>query len=60
MLGIPIFSSGMALLMRQIRHMSEITISSYSAYITVVCLGKINLFQLMKNLSTQISYSLIG
>ena len=50
MLGIPIFSSGMTLLMRQIRHMSEITINSYSAYITVVCLGTINLFSASEEL----------
>ncbi len=44
MLAIPFLSCAMALIMRQIRQMSEITISGYSSYLTVICLGTINLF----------------
>jgi hypothetical protein len=44
MLAVPILSGFIAIIMRQIRQMSEVTISSYSAYAVVIVLGIVNLF----------------
>ena len=44
MLAIPILSGLMAIIMRQIRQMSEITVSSFSSYSVVICLGIVNFF----------------
>ena len=44
MLAVPILGSTMTIIMRQIRKMSVITISSYSAYTIVFSLGIVTLF----------------